>query len=345
MIDFQQLITDWYRQNKRELPWRNTKNAYHIWLSEIILQQTRVAQGTSYYIKFTEHYPTVFDLANAPENEILNDWQGLGYYSRARNLHFAAKQIVNEFNGVLPCNYNQIRSLKGIGDYTAAAIASFAFDLPHAVVDGNVYRVLSRFFDIDKAIDTNEGKKAFSELANQLIDKKNPALYNQAIMEFGALQCTPTNPNCEECPLTSKCLSFSNNTITLRPVKSKKIKIRNRYFYFLIYSNKNQTIIERREEKDIWQQLYQFPMIETEKEIKLNEIPKLLSLNIQKSLFKISEPITHILSHQKLITRFLHFNSLPEKLSNNQINIKINEIQNFPIPRLIDRYLETTDLQ
>jgi len=205
MADFHLLITDWYRQNNRALPWRSTKDPYSIWLSEIILQQTRVEQGTAYYLKFVTKYPTVRDLAAAEEQEVLNLWQGLGYYSRARNLHATAKFITNELNGEFPPNFNGLKQLKGVGDYTAAAIASFAYKEPVAVVDGNVYRVLSRVFDLETPIDSTLGKRQFSELAQALISKTDPDTHNQAVMEFGALQCTPSNPSCEACPLIGMC--------------------------------------------------------------------------------------------------------------------------------------------
>jgi A/G-specific adenine glycosylase len=334
MLEIKELIINWYHLNKRDLPWRTTKKAYIIWLSEIILQQTRVEQGLPYFHKFLQHYPNVSDLAVADEQEILNDWQGLGYYSRARNLHKTAKEVVEIYNGVFPSTYNELLKLTGIGPYTAAAIASFAFDEAKAVVDGNVYRVLSRVFDIEEAIDSTQGKKTFELLANELIDKKNPATYNQAIMEFGALQCVPVNPDCAACPLQFQCLAYQNKTITQRPVKSKKTKVTPRYFVYLIELSPSHTIrIEKRKEKGIWQHLYQFPLLEftsiEEKQYYL------ASLN---SKF-ISKEYKHILSHQQL---FAHFavvepsNEIPE----NQLEIALSELSNFPIPRLIDKFWE-----
>ena len=231
MVDFHLLIGIWYRLNKRELPWRKTNDPYLIWLSEIILQQTRVVQGLSYYLKFTHNYPTVFDLANASEQDVLKDWQGLGYYSRARNLHATAKVIASEYKGVFPKTFLEIKKLKGIGDYTAAAISSFAFNLPHAVVDGNVYRVLSRVFNIDLPIDSIEGKKYFAQLAKELLPNHDAAIHNQAIMEMGAIQCLPTNPLCDSCPLLEKCLSYHLKNTHERPVKVKKTKTRDRFFH------------------------------------------------------------------------------------------------------------------
>jgi A/G-specific adenine glycosylase len=340
MADFHRLTIDWYRQNKRDLPWRNTKNPYKIWLSEIILQQTRVDQGMNYYLKFIRNYPTIFDLANANEHEVLNDWQGLGYYSRARNLHFTAKHIASELNGIFPNQYSEIIKLKGIGEYTAAAISSFSFDLPHAVLDGNVYRVLSRVFDIATPIDSTEGKKEFQNLANELIDKDNPAIYNQSIMEFGAMLCTPVNPNCENCPLTEKCLSFANNTIKERPLKEKKTKVRNRYFNFAIFKENDQILIEKRTSKDIWQHLYQFPLYETEKEMSNEDAISFFQETIDLNPSDFSKPIKHILSHQRIFTVFYIFNQLPNKKGENWIQIDKSLIDNYPLPRVIDRFLE-----
>lgn len=341
MIGFQRLIVQWYRLNKRDLPWRNTIDPYFIWLSEIILQQTRVAQGLSYYIKFTENFPTVFDLANASEHEVLNLWQGLGYYSRARNLHATAKKIAFELNGVFPNEYTEIKKLKGVGDYTAAAIASFSFDLPHSVVDGNVYRVLSRIFDIDLPIDSTQGKKYFAELAQENLPTDSLSIYNQAIMEFGALQCTPANPSCETCPLVEICLARINDVISERPVKTKKTKTRNRYFHYLIFKNQENVILMKREKKDIWQHLYEFPIIETQNETSFNEMNTIFEKEFGTRAIDSTEPITHILSHQKIIAQFYIFNQFPLKIESNQIVIKYDEIQNFPLSRLIDRFLST----
>ena len=337
MADFHLLITDWYRQNKRALPWRSTKDPYSIWLSEIILQQTRVDQGTAYYHKFMENYPTVMHLAKAEEQEVLNLWQGLGYYSRARNLHAAAKHIAHDLNGQFPSNYKDLLKLKGVGEYTAAAIASFSFKEPVAVVDGNVYRVLSRVFDIDTPIDSTEGKKQFAQLAQELISINEPDTHNQAIMEFGAMHCTPANPKCESCPLITMCMSYENNTIQSRPVKSKKTKVRDRFFHYLLFEDQEYFYISQRTEKDIWQNMYEFPLIETsEKRTLINfepytDIPPI----------KISEEITHILSHQRIHTLFYHFPSTELKNKNELMEITKEDFVDYPIPRVIDRYLES----
>lgn len=337
MTDFTLLITDWYRQNKRDLPWRNTNDPYKIWLSEIILQQTRVDQGLSYYLKFSENFPTVNDLAAASEQEVLNLWQGLGYYSRARNLHTSAKFISQELGGMFPKNYNELLKLKGVGSYTAAAIASFSYNEPVAVVDGNVYRVLSRFFDIDTPIDSTTGKKQFAELAQELINSNEPDTYNQAIMEFGAMQCTPTNPNCSECPLNHSCLALKLKTVKVRPLKSKKTVVKDRFFHFLLFNDGNHTILQKREKKDIWQNLYQFPLIET---ITENENPDFHTMTDQKPDI-ISTEIIHLLSHQRLHAKFYHFSSLPKLKDQKWIKIKAKNLQDYPLPRLIDRYLES----
>lgn len=330
MDDFSLSITHWYRLNKRELPWRITTDPYKIWLSEIILQQTRVDQGLNYYLKFIGHYPTVIDLARADEQAILNDWQGLGYYSRARNLHAAAKYICDELNGEFPTTFKNILKLKGVGTYTASAIASFAFNEVQAVVDGNVYRVLSRLFDISTPIDTTQGQKEFQELANSLIDKNNPAEHNQAIMEFGALMCTP-KPNCENCPLQAKCLAFAKNSIESRPIKAKKTKTRNRYFHILVYSENGNTVIEQRTKKDVWQNMYQFPLIESEQTPEWKE---------DQTPYKVSETVKHILSHQHIHAKFYHFREIPKNIHPDWQVITQSDIQNYPLPRLVDRYLE-----
>lgn len=333
MDDFAPLINKWFRQNKRNLPWRETKNPYNIWLSEIILQQTRVDQGLNYYLKFIKHYPTVVDLANADEKDVLNDWQGLGYYSRARNLHASAKSIRDNMKGVFPHDYSDILSLKGVGKYTASAIASIAFNLPYAVVDGNVYRVLSRLYDINTPIDSSAGKKQFQEIADQLIDKKNPGDYNQAIMEFGALICTP-QPKCTDCPVVSMCHALKNKTIALRPVKTKKTKVRDRYLHFMIYYDGDHTLLEHRDKKDIWQNMYQFPLIETSSADPAEIEPYITDQS------KTSKEIIHLLSHQKLHVWFHHIDRLPSTLKPQWLKLKLEAIQDYPLPRVIDKYLE-----
>jgi A/G-specific adenine glycosylase len=337
MADFHLLITDWYRQNKRALPWRSTKNPYSIWLSEIILQQTRVDQGTAYYLKFLDNYPTIHDLAKAEEQEVLNHWQGLGYYSRARNLHSAAKHIAHDLDGQFPNNFKDLLKLKGVGEYTAAAIASFSFKEPVAVVDGNVYRVLSRVFDIETPIDSTEGKKQFAQLAQELISTTDPDTHNQAIMEFGAIHCTPANPKCESCPFIAMCLSYEKATIQSRPVKSKKTKVRDRYFHYLLFEDQEHFYISQRTEKDIWQNMFEFPLIETDTKLELKDF----SPYTDSKATTISSEITHILSHQKIHTLFYHFPASVIIQQENLLKVSKQDFTDYPIPRVIDRYLES----
>lgn len=328
MTDFVLLINKWYRQNARNLPWRTTKNPYFIWLSEVILQQTRVDQGMNYYLNFTSTFPTIFDLANASEEEVLKLWQGLGYYSRARNLHKTAKEVVRLHNGIFPASYKELLALKGIGPYTAAAISSFAFDLPHAVVDGNVYRILSRYYGIDDPIDTSKGQKLFQELANELIPQKDPGMHNQAIMEFGAVQCKPKQPACDTCVLIASCASFGTENIMLRPLKSKKTKVRNRYFHYFHLRDQDKSAWIHRSGKDIWQHLNEFPMIETESE----QAPANLSESIPSFQTK------HILSHQHIHAYFYEdpnpsfFSDFPMKW--------LSPEDAPPTHRLMEKYLE-----
>ncbi|WP_428743559.1 A/G-specific adenine glycosylase [Tenacibaculum sp.] len=332
----------WYLQNKRELPWRKTNDPYRVWLSEIMLQQTRVAQGLPYFLKFTEAFPTVFDLAKANEGKVLKLWQGLGYYSRARNLHFTAKYIVKELNGVFPENYKGLLQLKGVGDYTASAIASICYDEPVAVVDGNVYRVLSRYFGIATPINSTKGIKEFKELAQTLIDASQPGVYNQAIMDFGALHCKPQNPLCNECPVSDSCVALAKNSINDLPVKEKKIKIKKRYFNYLVpITDDNQTVLEERTGKGIWQGLYQFPLLEAKNEIdekeliKHEQFIKLFPQETTVSLFN-NENIVHKLSHQHLITRFW----VVKTKDVNGKTMSWSKVKKQPVPVLIDKFLE-----
>lgn len=341
-MDFTKSVTNWYSEHKRDLPWRNTKNPYFIWLSEIILQQTQVKQGLPYYEKFVKAYPTIFDLANSDEQDVLKLWQGLGYYSRARNLHFTAKYIANDLNGDFPNTYKEIIKLKGIGDYTASAIASIAFGETTAVVDGNVYRVLSRFFGIDTPINSTKGIKEFKQLASRLIAKKQPADFNQAIMEFGAQQCKPKSPYCIVCPLQDACVAFQKNKIETLPVKLKKTKIRNRYFNYLVFidTDKN-TLIEKRSEKDIWQNLFQFPLIESEKSLSIKDFETQIKSNkiLSNSRYDISlyneTDIIHKLSHQHLHTKFWIISTE----DNLKEGIPSHGIEEYPVPALIGDFI------
>ncbi|RKS26028.1 A/G-specific adenine glycosylase [Flavobacterium endophyticum] len=342
-MNFSNSLIQWYLQNKRDLPWRNTVNPYHIWLSEIMLQQTRVAQGLPYFLSFTASFPTVFDLANADEEQVLKLWQGLGYYSRARNLHNTAKYVAFELGGIFPDNYKDLLQLKGVGEYTAAAIASFSYNEVVPVVDGNVFRVLSRYFDIETDIASSGAKKEFTELAAALIPKDKPALFNQAIMEFGALQCVPKNPDCEICVLNSGCLALQKHKVNQLPVKLKKTKVRNRYFNYLVFSDDNeQYLLRKRTEKGIWHNLYEFPLIETESEVDFDEISKLISEEYG-SKFEIlsikslnNESILHKLSHQHLYIRFLRVKI--QGVAENAISYE--SMISFPFPIVIHNFIE-----
>ena len=335
-MKFSNQLVYWYLQNDRDLPWRKTKNPYFIWLSEIMLQQTRVNQGLSYYITFKKEFPTVFDLAKAPESKVLKLWQGLGYYSRARNLHYSAKYIANELNGNFPSTYHEIKKLKGVGDYTASAISSICFNEAQAVVDGNVYRVLSRYFGIKTPINSTKGIKEFKELAQTLINPKKPGTHNQAIMDFGALHCKPQNPLCETCPLNDSCVALQTKTIKDLPIKEKKIKIKKRFFNYLVFiSEDNQTILTERKGKGIWQGLYEFPLIETEKSSSKEELSKQIS-SIEELLLFNEKEIIHKLSHQHLFTKFW----IVKKKNLEEKTVKWNTIEKFPVPILIANFLK-----
>ncbi|MCF6224443.1 MAG: A/G-specific adenine glycosylase [Flavobacteriaceae bacterium] len=342
-LEFSNILILWYLKNKRDLPWRNTKEPYLIWLSEIILQQTKIIQGTSYYLKFVEKFDTINGLAKADEKQILKLWQGLGYYSRARNLHKTAVYISNELNGKFPNNYKELKKLKGIGDYTASAIASFCFDLPEATVDGNVYRVLSRYFGINTPINSSKGIKEFKKLAQILINSKNPGTHNQAIMEFGALMCKPKNPNCLNCPLNSSCIALKNSEIHKFPVKTNKIKIKKRIFNFIVINNKHeQTYIEQRNGNDIWRNLYQFPLYESFETIEVNEIMEapIFQNILQNQSFKIlkfnPKPIVHKLTHQHLYTTFWIV-----ELKTHLIEAVLwQNLSNFAVPTLIQNFID-----
>ena len=341
-MKFSNSLLHWYLQNKRDLPWRNTTNPYLIWLSEIMLQQTKVAQGLPYYERFVEAFPTVFDLANATEENVLKLWQGLGYYSRARNLHATAKYIAKDLNGNFPNSYAEIIKLKGVGEYTAAAIASFAFNEVVPVVDGNVFRVLSRYFGVETDITSAKAKKEFTELAATLIPKNNPALFNQAIMEFGALHCVPKNPSCENCIFSESCYALQKGKVTVLPVKIKKTKVTNRYFNYLVFEDINKTtILNKRTEKGIWHNLYEFPNIETQEEVDLESVIALIkqtytSFLITKIAVYNPETIIHKLSHQKLHITFYKV-TLNEELTN---GLNFEDIKSFPFPIVIHNFIE-----
>ncbi|WP_345126093.1 A/G-specific adenine glycosylase [Hymenobacter antarcticus] len=338
----------WYPRHRRDLPWRHTRDPYAIWLSEVILQQTRVAQGLPYYETFLAAYPTVQAMAAAPEAEVLRYWQGLGYYSRARNMHHTAQQVVNEYNGHFPTTYAGLLQLRGVGPYTAAAIASFAFDEAVAVLDGNVYRVLARIFGLHSDIAAPSSRKEFQALADQHIPAATPADFNQAIMEFGALQCTPAKPDCLFCPLQQQCWAFQHGQVALLPVKSKAKASRTRYFHYFVLRHGEQTYLRERREKDIWQGLYDFALAETTvPELPPAELLRHLdALGASLDTSQAAEPSTtyrHVLSHQKLEARF-HSLALTQPLPASTLRdlglraYSADEIEALPKPKLIDNY-------
>ncbi|MBK1441250.1 A/G-specific adenine glycosylase [Parapedobacter sp. ISTM3] len=306
---FSSEIIGWYQQYKRDLPWRHTRDPYVIWLSEVILQQTRVEQGLPYFLRFLSHYPDVIAFANAPEDEILLHWQGLGYYSRARNMHKAAQAVVSAYGGVFPTRYDDLIRLQGIGEYTAAAIASFAANEARAVVDGNVFRVLARYFGIDEPINSSKGKKLFLKLADDLLDRTHPGLYNQAVMEFGAMQCKPKNPDCANCVLRLDCRAFSEERISQLPVKLKGKASRNRYFNYFVVAAEGRLLMNKRGKGDIWENLYELPMIETPCLMGIHELAGLQEVvecfGEQADLRLVAGPVKHVLSHQNLFAQFI----------------------------------------
>lgn len=346
---FSEKLERWYEENKRALPWRSTTDPYKIWLSEIILQQTRVVQGLPYYEAFVKKYPRINNLAAAPQDEVLRLWQGLGYYSRARNLHACAKEVVEKYAGKFPDSYQQLLTLRGVGSYTAAAIASFAFNEPVAVVDGNVFRVLARVFGIEHDIATTKGKKFFFEKANELISKTKPGLFNQALMEFGALQCTPKNPACTTCTFSKSCIARAQNMQHLLPVKADKKAIKKRYFNYLLIENGNKMLMRKRNPGDIWQGLYDFLLIETPKATSLAKLKKRhKELNGIDALL-ISGIYKHVLSHQQLFARFIRakVKSTRLKTLEKEFALKaysIKQIEQLPKPILVNRYLKDAGL-
>lgn len=337
-MSFNSLILIWFDKNKRNLPWRKESDPYKIWLSEIILQQTRVAQGTEYYHSFCETYPNVKSLANASEQEVLRLWQGLGYYSRARNLHYSAKYIAEELNGEFPNTHKELLKLKGVGEYTAAAIASIAFNEPHSAIDGNAFRVLARYFDIELDTSLSKTKKYFIELGNEIIDHERPGDFNQAVMELGALVCLPKNPKCDICPLNESCAALMKDKIDQLPVKTKKVKVKNRNLNFLEISDGEHYLMCKRTQKDVWKNLFTFPLIELEENKKWNSQANSFDLEFEKTHSEI-----HILTHQKLNITFWNAqaNSLELKTLANELNAEIyalEEIEDLPLPRPIEKY-------
>ncbi len=342
---FAKKLIEWYRQHQRPLPWRETKDPYHIWLSEIILQQTRVQQGLPYYEKFIGEFPTVHDLARAPEQKVLRLWQGLGYYTRARNLHACARKVAHEFGGSFPLVYADLLTLPGIGDYTAAAIASIAGNEPVAVVDGNVFRVLSRVFGIDTPINSTEGKKAFTKLANQLIPESNPDDFNQGMMEFGALHCTPRNPSCSTCIFNKECIARSRGLQADLPVKLKATRNRTRYFSYYIIKQGNSLMMQARTGKDIWSGLYEFYLLEQMRVRKpenlLQEDDWLRSLLRLGEVSRVTKPYRHVLSHQTIISRavVIELKKKPASYPETLQFYSMKKVHDLPKPVLISRFL------
>lgn len=341
-MHFQQELISWYSLNKRDLPWRNTKNPYLIWLSEIILQQTRVAQGLPYYERFVEQFPTLSDLAKASETDVLKLWEGLGYYSRGRNLHATAKFIFDNLNGVFPSDYDSLIRLKGIGAYTAAAVSSFSINERQAVVDGNVYRVLSRYFGVFDPIDSTSGKKIFSKLANELISEVDPGLFNQSIMEFGALVCKPKNPECMNCPVKLGCFAMVNDKIAELPQKSKKLIKKERFLNYFLVQNDDKVLVKQRESGDIWQGLFDFPLIEFDtKSIDFTSLTPHVFDDNKIENFKFIKSYKHVLTHQLLNVQFFKAPNINSTFiaENKLIWVSLEELVNLPKPRVVQQFI------
>ena len=343
MSNFADKLIDWYEENKRDLPWRDTKDPYRIWISEIILQQTRVAQGYSYFVRFMERFPDVFTLAEAEEDEVMKYWQGLGYYSRARNLHAAARSIADA--GAFPTTYEGVLALKGVGEYTAAAICSFAYDMPKAVVDGNVYRILSRWLGLDIPIDSTLGKKQFAQAAEELLDKSRPALYNQAIMDFGALQCTPASPDCQSCPLADSCVALAQGKVDILPVKQHKTKVSNRFFNYIYVRTGEYTFIRKRTGNDIWKNLYEPVLMETEPDLTENaeafaeKLHDVLKKHADIFLKPVKLGVKHVLSHRVIHANFYEM-IVPEDctLPEGYFKADVKELQKYAVPNLVSQF-------
>jgi len=340
-------IINWYEFYKRDLPWRNSIDPYKIWISEIMLQQTQVVTVVDYYHRFIDCFPTLVELAKADEQEVLNLWQGLGYYSRARNLHQAAKSIVDDYNGVFPDSYQEILKLKGIGVYTASAIAAFAYNLPHAAVDGNVYRVLSRLFGISEATTSPKGKKLFQSLADEVMGDAPANVYNQAIIEFGALQCTAKNPDCESCPVRVQCFAYNNKQQGAFPVKKKRIKLTDRYFYYLFIYSDDHFLMQQRGDTDIWRKLFEYPLLETQEKTELADLLKTESWKtlIQEREIRVTNQISnkvHKLSHQNLHIEFIHIEMGRDDLEifTPYILVDRKDASVYPMPKPIEKHLD-----
>ncbi len=342
-MNFNDELILWYQKNKRNLPWRNTTDPYIIWLSEIILQQTRVEQGLPYFYRFFEKYPDVKQFAAANEDEILKLWQGLGYYSRGRNMLKTARMVQEQYDGIFPQKYEQLLKLKGIGEYTAAAISSFSTSEERAVVDGNVYRVLARYFGIDEPINSSTGKKIFQSAANDLLNRDNPGLHNQAMMEFGAMLCKPKNPACGICPVRTGCYAFLHNAVNNLPVKLNKVKVRERYFNYFLITDGDTLLMNKRDEGDIWANMYDLPLIETEAMLSEND---LLGLTAVSDFFgdeiEVKEILPfkkHILTHQKLFVRLIVLKSKPVKLKEQWFFTPVENLKTMAMPKIVSIFI------
>lgn len=347
-MEFALILERWYGENGRELPWRGTGDPYAIWVSEVILQQTRVAQGLGYYERFMGRFPDVRALATAEEDEVMRMWQGLGYYSRARNMWMAAREIMERYGGKFPREYAEVRGLKGVGDYTAAAVCSFAWGMPYAVVDGNVYRVLARVFGVEEPVDTGRGKKVFVDLAEELLDRKNPGLYNQAIMDFGALCCTPKTPGCLECPLEGMCVAKAEGRVGELPVKGEKGKVKERFFHYVDVRCGEWRLLRRREEKDIWRNLYEYPLVETDGIADWREVSETAECREWLSgmgnvrLERVVEMPKHVLSHRVVYAWFyvVEVERFSARLEERFMAVKEEDLDKYAVSRLIEMYWE-----
>ncbi len=346
MKRFAAILEKWYESHGRDLPWRKTDDPYRIWVSEIILQQTRVAQGYDYFVRFMKRFPTVQSLAAAGEDEVMKLWQGLGYYSRARHLHTAARAVAAQ--GAFPRTYEGVRALKGVGDYTAAAICAFAYGHPCAVVDGNVYRVLARWMGIDTPIDSVQGRKLFAALARELLDEKRPALYNQAIMDFGALQCTPQSPDCLHCPLADTCVALSEGRVAALPVKSHKAKVTVRHFNYLYVRVGSDTFIRKREDDDIWKNLYELPLVESPQEwseaelLASEQLHAWVGCREAMTIRCLRRQVKHVLSHRVIYATFYELTLQEDAapLFPGFLRIPLEELEHYAVPRLLHQFFE-----
>jgi A/G-specific adenine glycosylase len=349
-MNFTKTLLSWYNRNHRKLPWRETRDPYRIWISEVVLQQTRIEQGLEYYLRFTRRFPDVQHLAEASEKEVLRLWQGLGYYSRARNLHVAAREIMKNHGGEFPSEYKEIRALKGVGDYTAAAIASISFGLQYPVVDGNVLRFFSRCFGVEEPVDKAAGKKRILDIARKMMDAEDPGQYNQAIMEFGALQCKPGLPDCSACPFRKSCFAFIHGKVPELPLKSATAVTRNRYFHYLVITHEEpgkgtSVILKKRGGNDIWKNLYDFPLIESQRPLSLDKLRsmkewKSITGSEQVEIQGRSKMYKHILSHQVIWARFYEI-QMNGRVMRGFLKVPLKKIDTFPVPRLIEKYLKS----